>query len=136
MQYPGKSSLLALKLFLLFGAASSFAVDSEDAGRSRVGGPCSYQDFPAEAVITGVYPVSDGRLAVEYELRSLKGDSASFMEGPMKLEWRMADGLQPTPEFVKRHAIEAGKHYPSRVRKIIKGTCTPLIVEIEEFEDR
>jgi len=96
-----------------------------------VGGPCRYDDFPGQAAIVAVTPqAGDKRLEVTFTFtpdRPLKGDPL-YVPGKV---WHLTltGGQAPGPRCIKTYGIRAGRHLPSRMRLIRKGTCTPVLFD-------
>ena len=40
------------------------------------------------------------------------------------------------PRYLEKYGIEAGKRFPSKVKVIRKGTCTPMIFELKTIDSK
>ncbi|EFL53245.1 conserved hypothetical protein [Solidesulfovibrio fructosivorans JJ]] len=137
---------LALAFTLTFAwlAASCFEPTIALAGvaATRVGGPCTYADFPGKAVIVAVTPqpktpVTGGGIPTPYpgfDITYTFTPDTPIAGEPLYTPGRthtltLVNGMAPGSRFLQKYGITAGKVFPCRLRIIRQGTCTPVLYD-------
>ncbi|UJX40243.1 hypothetical protein K9F62_16280 [Desulfovibrio sp. JY] len=108
---------------------------------TRVGGPCTYADFPGKAVIVAVtprpldtpatraiptpYPAFD----VTYTFTPDTPIAGESLYTPGRTyTLTLINGMAPGSRFLQKYGIAPGKVFPCRLRVIRQGTCTPVLL--------
>ncbi|MGE4552977.1 MAG: hypothetical protein AB7D57_07685 [Desulfovibrionaceae bacterium] len=122
--------LAALALTLLLAPALA-------ACAGRVGGPCSYETFPARGEIVSVAPDPDGAdliltagYAGQRVTYKLMGDPNILgMRNLFTIQIRSdaLGAIDPGPQWIEKYHVWPGKQFNVTVARITSGTCTPVI---------
>ncbi|MFZ5427470.1 MAG: hypothetical protein ACOZEN_10870 [Thermodesulfobacteriota bacterium] len=104
---------------------------------ARVGGSCSYADFPGKAAIISVTPIPqpEARLArLPYQPHRVVFIFTASVPVPHGLykpghahELTLSGGAAPGPEFLKKYGIRPGASFPAELHLITSGTCSPVV---------
>jgi len=139
--------LVASGLALLVFTLTPSLVNDLAASAPRVGGPCTYDEYPGQAKITRV------------DKTELSKDQAKVTGGPgyegyevwfsfvtdreVKQDWarealkrehslQLKSSWYPGEKYLKKYGIEKGKTMKCTLKAITSGTCTPVIFEFDE----
>ncbi|MGE4536391.1 MAG: hypothetical protein AB7D37_04890 [Desulfovibrio sp.] len=106
----------------------------------RVGGPCTYADFPGKAVIVAVTPRPLDTPATSaiptpypaFDVTYTFTPDTPIAGEPLYTPGRtytltLVNGMAPGPRFLQKYGIAPGKVLPCRLRVIRQGTCTPVL---------
>ncbi|MFU2211044.1 hypothetical protein [Solidesulfovibrio sp. C21] len=107
---------------------------------TRVGGPCTYADFPGKAVIVAVTPrpaktPAAGGIPTPYpafDVTYTFTPDTPIAGEPLYTPGRthtltLVNGMAPGPGFLQKYGLAPGKVFPCRLRIIRQGTCTPVL---------
>jgi len=113
------------------------ALSASPALAARVGGPCSYADYPGKAAIVSVTPIPqpEAKLAqLPYQPHRVVFVFTPSVPVPHGLykpghtyELTLSGGTAPGPEFLKKYGIRPGVSYPAELHLITSGTCSPVV---------
>jgi len=103
----------------------------------RVGGPCSYADFPGKIAIVALEPAprtGAGAPALPYQpfrvvfIFTPAGAVKHPLYRPAKTyELTLAGGEAPGPTFLKKYGIRPGAQFKTELHLITAGTCSPVV---------
>ncbi|NPV05478.1 MAG: hypothetical protein HPY67_12185 [Syntrophaceae bacterium] len=110
----------------------------EIAKEPMVGGPCEYSSYPGQAEIVSVDPsaAAGGRFDVRF--RFIPDGDVKEPLGKAALERTFSllpeREMPPDGAFVETFDIRPGKRYPSTLRVITRGTCTPALFDFPSLK--
>ncbi|KAF0233119.1 MAG: hypothetical protein FD177_1922 [Desulfovibrionaceae bacterium] len=110
---------------------------TQAAQAQRVGGPCSYADFPGKIAIVAVEPVprvGAGAPGLPYQPHRVvftftpTGAVNHVLYKPAKTyELTLAGGEAPGPAFLKKYGVRPGAQFKTELHLITAGTCSPIV---------
>lgn len=134
--FSSRTLTLLLPRFLLATLLLSFPA-TLNAQAQRMGGPCSYADFPGKISIIAVEPIPQKQAAkppLPYQPHrvvftfSPKGavDHGLYVRGKT-YELTLAGGEAPGPKFLRKYGIRPGAQFRTELHLITSGTCSPVV---------
>jgi len=102
----------------------------------RVGGPCSYRDYPGRGTIVSIDkpdPLS-GAESGQYEVRFVFSPAGADREALSHSQGRTFvlvqgdDSLLTLPE-IRKLGVSVGQSYEGKMSIIQEGTCTPVLFD-------
>ena len=129
---------LKFLLFLSFLAlVSIFAPEAARAQGQRVGGPCSYADYPGAASIIEVTPIPQPKdllarlpyqpYRVLFTFAPAKPLANALFQPAKVHELTLSGGTPVGPEFLKKYGIRQGASFRTDLHLITSGTCSPVV---------
>lgn len=122
-------------LFLATHLVASLA--TAHAQPQRVGGPCSYADYPGKASIIEVTPVPQPKQAqaqlpyqpyrVIFTFEPSKPVPGQLYTPGKAYELTLSGGTPPGPKFLKKYGIKPGASFKTDLHVIASGTCSPVV---------
>lgn len=110
---------------------------TQAAKAQRVGGPCSYADFPGKIDVIVVQPApraGAGAPALPYQPYRViftftpSGAVKHPLYKPAKTyELTLAGGEAPGPAFLNKYGIRPGGQFKTELHLITAGTCSPVV---------
>lgn len=110
---------------------------TQAAQAQRVGGPCSYADFPGKIDVIAVQPApraGAGAPAPPYQSYRVvftftpAGAVKHPLYKPAKTyELTLAGGEAPGPAFLKKYGVRPGAQFKTELHLITAGTCSPVV---------
>lgn len=101
-----------------------------------IGGPCSYQAFEGQAVITDIFPPSPGQNncenAMEVRFAFIPADPNApgrYLYPDVPDQWpklTVGAGMNPSSDFLAAKHINKGSHFPCERRERTLGACPPV----------
>ena len=118
-----------------------------------LGGPCDYKTYKGHATITHIAKKEIHRVSEppyqSYEVKFIFSPDEGIDEPHGRIEGReyilmLTNSRYPGPKFLEKYGIEAGKSFECHLNVIVRGTCTPILIEFPtidlrdyfEFKDR
>lgn len=118
--------------------------EAQAAQAQRVGGPCSYADFPGKIAVIAVEPVpraAPGAPSLPYQpfrvVFTFTPDAAvnHALYTPAKThELTLSGGQAPGPQFLKKYGIRPGAQFKTEMHLILGGTCSPVVFTIHGID--
>jgi len=114
-----------------------------------IGGMCEYVVYSGEIRVLSIKRTERSKLQtrmyggpdyegyeITYRFIANEKIEESFAEDWIKEEqvFRFFNSWFPSEEYIIMHKIETGKSYPAEIMVIEKGTCTPILIEVEGWE--
>ena len=114
-----------------------------------IGGMCEYVVYSGEIRVLSIKRTERSKLQtrmyggpdyegyeITYRFIANEKIEESFAEDWIKEEqvFRFFNSWFPSEEYIIMHKIEAGESYPAEIMVIEKGTCTPILIEVEGWE--
>lgn len=110
---------------------------TQAAQAQRVGGPCTYADFPGKIDVITVEPIpraGAGAPALPYQpfrvVFTFKPSGAvkhPLYKPAKTYELPLAGGEAPGPAFLKKYGIRPGAQFKTELHLITAGTCSPVV---------
>jgi hypothetical protein len=105
----------------------------------RVGGPCTYADYPGVAAILAVTPAAPDKnrptppypgmtVTYTFSASSALPPQGIHLEGKVQT-LTLVNGWAPGRRFLEKYGIRPGASLPCVLRIIKSGTCTPMIFD-------
>jgi len=131
-----KISLISILALVLL--SYGFLVNADDAS-PIVGGPCAYKQYEGRARITSLTQRTNPRddsYEVKFRFYPTQKITEAFahLDGKEHLLLTKRQAY-PSASFIQGNGIEIGKEFDCILKVIVKGTCTPTIVEFLSFMD-
>lgn len=127
--------LLAFVVILVTFLAAFQATSSAQA--QRVGGPCSYDDFPGKAVVLSVehIPQPEAKAAhlpyqpyrVFFTFTPSVPVRHPLFQAAKAHELTLSGGTPPGPAFLRKYGIKPGAEFKTDLHLIRSGTCSPVV---------
>lgn len=103
----------------------------------KVGGPCEYEDFPGQIVISSVEndKIDSKKSTVKFDFSPIDSTKKYRFGNFKDIGIHLLDGNEnPDKSKIELWNIKKGKNFPA-IRKEIKfGACTPVIFEVPSFK--
>ncbi|MDP8216600.1 MAG: hypothetical protein P9L98_04715 [Candidatus Kaelpia imicola] len=143
-----KKTHIVLIIAILFNI-SSFAPGETQKRKEIIGGMCEYRLYSGKIRVLDIKKTERSKLQArmyggpEYEGYEINYNfiSDETIEEGFAREWiereqifRFFNSWLPSEKYIVTHDIEVGRIYPAEMMVIQKGTCTPVLVEIEGWE--
>lgn len=103
----------------------------------RVGGPCSYENYPGAISIIAVEPIPQPKnpsarlpyqpYRVIFTFAPAKPVPHPVFQPGKTQELTLSGGTPPGPEFLKRYGIHPGASFKTDLHLITSGTCSPVV---------
>jgi hypothetical protein len=123
---------------VLFTGACYVRADDNIAGKMIVGGPCTYKQYDGHGHITAIKQKNPNMDSYEVRFRFHPKDSITEpfarVEGKEHL-LHTRHHLSPRKTYLQKNGIEVGNDYNAILHVIVKGTCTPTIIEFPSFTE-
>ena len=93
--------------------------------QSVLKGGAGYEGYDIEFRFTPDKPVKPTKRWTEDAVNGILQKDHTFL---------LANSWYPGPEYIKKYSISQGAVYPCRMGLITKGTCTPVVFKIDDFD--
>jgi hypothetical protein len=139
-------TVLALVIVVLI---FSYALAENQKKKTLLGGICEYRLYPGMIRVLDIEKTERSKLQsriyggpdyegyeITYKFISDKDIEENFAkERALKTQtFRLLNSWFPSKEYLIKNNIEKDKSYPASMMVIEKGTCTPVLFEIEGWE--
>jgi len=144
---------LLIAFFFIFSALITFSACRHSvqphsvSPETRVGGPCSYDEYKGAATITSVEKTEQSMAQARvkggpgyegYEIRFVfKTDEEigqKWVRRDKEHLFVLNNSWYPGPRYLEKYKIKSGRNFQCVMQVITKGTCTPIIYTFPELD--